>query len=103
MYEDARRPFPMPEIRSVIEVADPEWRSLVRFGLYTSQRLADLAALTWDNIDLERNEIRLKTRKTGKRIAIPIAAPLREHIESLPAGDQPGSPIHPKAFATVNR
>jgi integrase len=101
--DDARRPFTIPEIRSVIEVADPEWKSLVLFGLYTGQRLADLAALTWDNIDLERNEIRLKARKTGKRIAIPIAAPLGEHIENLPAGDQPGSPIHPKAFATINR
>jgi integrase len=101
--EDSKRPFTIPEIRSVLAVADLEWRSMVLFGLYTGQRLADIASLSWDNLDLERNEIRLRSRKTGKRILIPIATPLRTYIDSLPAGDQPGSPIHPKAFATVNR
>src|SRR5258708_18116346 len=41
--DDPRRPFTVSEIRSVIDVADKEWRSLVLFGLYTGQRLADLA------------------------------------------------------------
>jgi integrase len=44
--------------------------------LYTGQRLADIAALTWDNLDLSKNEIRLRTRKTAKRIMVPIAKPL---------------------------
>jgi integrase len=43
--DDARRPFTVSEIRKVIEVADKEWKSLVLFGLYTGQRLADLATL----------------------------------------------------------
>jgi integrase len=76
--ERARRPFTVSEIRSVIGVADKEWRSLVLFGLYTGQRLADLATLCWENIDLPRNEIRIKTRKTGKRLSIPIAPPLKK-------------------------
>jgi integrase len=97
--DDARRPFTVSEIRSVIEVADKEWRSLVLFGLYTGQRLADVATLRWDNIDLARNEIRIKTRKTGKRLSIPIAPPLKTHIESLPAGHE--GYLHPKAAATV--
>ena len=53
----------------------PEWGSLIRFGLYTGQRLADLACLTWVNLDLVRGEIRLKTRKTGRRMILPIALP----------------------------
>jgi len=53
---------------------------LIRFGLYTGQRLADLATLTWAQIDLERDEIRLSIRKTGKSTLIPIAQPLREHL-----------------------
>jgi predicted nucleotidyltransferase len=71
--------------------------------LYTGQRLADIAALTWDNLDLSKNEIRLRTRKTAKRIMVPIAKPLRQHIDSLPAGDQPGTPIHPEAFTIISR
>src|SRR5260370_21901285 len=97
--DDARRPFTVPEIRKVIEVADKEWTSLVLFGLYTGQRLADLATLRWDNIDLARNEIRIKTRKTGKRLAITIAPALKTHVESLPAA--PEGYLHPKAAGTI--
>ena len=99
----SRRPFTIAEIQCVLAVADPEWRSLVLFGLYTGQRLADIAALTWDNLDLSKNEIRLRSRKTAKRIMVPIAKPLRQHIDSLPAGDQPGTPIHPEAFTIISR
>jgi len=38
-----RRAFSLPELRSILAVADPEWQSLIRFGLYTGQRLGDLA------------------------------------------------------------
>ena len=102
-FDDKRRPFTIAEIQRVLAVADPEWRSLVLFGLYTGQRLANIAALTWDNLDLSKNEIRLRSRKTAKRIMVPIAKPLRQHIDSLPAGDQPGTPIHPDAFTIISR
>jgi integrase len=98
-----RRPLTISEIEATISVADPEWQSLIRFGLYTGQRLADLALLTWSNVDLERNEIRFVTRKTGKRIILPIAGALRSHILLLPASDDPKAPLHPKAFETVRR
>src|SRR5947208_10726630 len=38
-----RRGFTIPEIRRVRETANDEWRSLIFFGLYTGQRLGDLA------------------------------------------------------------
>ena len=98
-----RRPFTIPELQAVLSVADNEWASLVRFGFYTGQRLADLASLTWANLDLARGEIRLETRKTGRRMILPIAAPLRKHIELLPAGDKPDAPIHQRAFAIVSK
>ncbi len=60
-----RRGFTIPEIRRVLKIANDEWRSLIFFGLYTGQRLGDLARLTWQNVDLERDEIRFISRKTG--------------------------------------
>ena len=75
-----RRPFTIPELQAVVSVADDEWRSMIVFGLYTGQRLGDLASLTWANVDLQRGEIRLVTRKTGKTLNLPIAAPLRKHL-----------------------
>jgi integrase len=98
-----RRPLTIEEIRAVIAIADPEWQSLIRFGLYTGQRLSDLACLTWSNIDLERGEIRLTTRKTDRRLTIPIAKPLREHLESLPGSDEPSAPLHPKALSVLQK
>jgi len=34
---------------------------------------------------------------------IPIAPPLRVEIEKLPAGDDPYQPLHPRAFASVEK
>jgi integrase len=93
-----RRPLTIAEVQSILSVADPEWQSLIKFGLFTGQRLGDLASLTWDQVDLERGEIRLVTRKTGKRLILPIAGPLKNHIESLRVPDQIGVPVHPRAF-----
>ncbi|MFN0128008.1 MAG: tyrosine-type recombinase/integrase [Verrucomicrobiales bacterium] len=101
--ETRRRPFTMKELQAVIAVANDEWRSIILFGLYTGQRLSDIAALTWAGIDLERDEIRLVTRKTGRRQILPIAAPLRQHIEGLPSSDDPNAPVHPEAFGHLSR
>jgi integrase len=96
-----RRPFTVGELKGVLAVADDEWRSMILFGLYTGQRLGDVSSLTWANVDLQRSEIRLVTRKTGKTLILPIAAPLRKHLESLPAGDNPDAPLHPRAFTIL--
>jgi integrase len=98
-----RRPFRLDEIQALISVADSEWQSLIKFGLYTGQRLTDLASLTWANLDLEKNQIRLVTRKTGKTLLLPIAAPLRALIPTLPGFDNPKAPLHPRSFATIQR
>jgi integrase len=98
-----RRGFTIPEIKRILEVANDEWRSLIFLGLYTGQRLGDLARLTWQNVDLERDEIRFVSRKTGRTMIIPIAPPLRAQIENLPAGDDPRQPLHPRAFASVKK
>src|SRR5215831_14479801 len=93
-----KRPFTLAELQAILAVADSEWRSLILFGLYTGQRLSDLVTLGWNSIDLERGEVRLVTGKTNRRMIIPMAPPLRSHIESLPAGDDPQAPLHPHAF-----
>lgn len=93
-----RRGFTVAELRKVMmETEGTEWASLVRFGLYTGQRLGDLAALRWGQIDLQADEIQFTTRKTGRRVLVPVCEPLKQHILSLPAGDDPAAFVHPKA------
>jgi integrase len=93
-----RRAFTLPELQRVFREAQDEWRGLILFGLYTGQRLGDVAALSWRNLDLARGEIALVTAKTKRRILIPLADPLRGYLESLSAGDDPDEPIFPKAW-----
>jgi integrase len=94
-----RDAFTVEEIRTILALADDEWRSMIYFGLYSAQRLGDICRLTWDNVDLEANVIRLIASKTNKRIVVPIAPPLRDHIDTLPVSDVPGAPLHPRAYA----
>jgi integrase len=98
-----RRPFSISELDLLLNGADGEWRSLIVFGLYTGQRLGDLARMPWSEVDLDSFEIRFTTRKTGRHQKIPICAPLLSHIKSLPTPATPSSPIHPDAFDLVAR
>lgn len=100
-----RRPLTLDEVRAVLPHADNEWRSMILFGLYTGQRLGDIARLTWANVDLDKGQVRLVTQKTGAVLLIPMAGPLREHIEKLPAPDaRPElARLHPRACALVEK
>jgi integrase len=68
-------------------------RGLVLFGLYLGQRLGDLARLTWRAVDLDSGEIAFTTRKTGRRIVLPLA----DYLASLPMSDKPNAFIFPHA------
>jgi integrase len=97
-----RRSISLDEIQAILRFSDDEWKSLIKLGLYTGQRLGDVASLTWANVHLDEGRIRFRTRKTGKKIDIPIVGALREHLLSLPRTDRPDRPLHPRAFATMH-
>ena len=96
-----RRPFTVAELQAALAVADDEWKSMILFGLYTGQRLADIAMLTWSNVDLNRREIRLVTRKTGKRLILPVTNTLKRHLQSMLTNADASSPIHPSAHSII--
>jgi len=98
-----RRPFTVREVRLILEHANQEWTGMILCGYYTGQRLGDIARLTWNNLDLVRKEIRFVTQKTGRPTGLPIAEPLLKHLETLPAGDEPGAPLFPAAYEMVCR
>jgi integrase len=98
-----RRPFTMDEVRSLLKHADDEWRSMIRFALYTGQRLADIATLRWENVDMRAKEIRLSTRKTGKALVLPIAPPLWDFLKDRAEDSSPHLPVHPNAAAIISK
>jgi integrase len=97
--EAKRRAFTLAEIKRILRACgdDTEWRGLVLFGLYVGQRLGDLAKLTWRAVNFETGEIAFTTRKTGRRIVLPLLQPLSDYLSALPASDNPNAFIFPRA------
>jgi integrase len=99
-----RRVFTLPELGRILRVVQgTEWAGIVLAGLYTGQRLSDIALLRWENLDLHRRELALTTRKTGRRVFLPIADPLVDYLLGLPASDEPKDFIFPRAAEIIRR
>lgn len=90
-----RRAFTLPELKKLLAVCGDDWRTAVLVGTYTGLRLGDIQSLTWANLDLDQNEVTIRTQKTGRVQILPLAKPLLRHVESLPAGDDPKAPLCP--------
>lgn len=98
----ARRPFSLEHLKAIERVSTDEWRGIFLFGIYTGQRLADIANLRWHNLNMEGAEgkwtVAFTTRKTGRQMDIPIASPLRDYIlEELDSSDDEDAFVFPKS------
>jgi integrase len=98
-----RRPFSLDELRTVLAIADDEWRGMILFGFYTGQRLGDIARMTWQNIDTERGQVRFVTAKTGRSQILPMHARLVDYVSGLESSEHPHAPIFPRAAAAIER
>ena len=93
-----RRPFTEKELKTLLAVATGEWTGLILGGLYTGQRLGDLASLTGRRIDLAEELLTFRSQKTGRDMVIPLAKPFLTYLKKLPplASD---APVFPQANA----
>jgi integrase len=98
-----KKVFKHHQIQTILKNCDEEWRSMVLFGLYTGQRLIDIASLRRSNLNLDKGIIELTARKTSRMMSIPLAPALRKHVECMTLGDDSLSPLHPKAFEIVDK
>jgi len=94
----ARRPFDEAELRTLLSVAKGEWRGMVLGGLYTGQRIGDLASLTRRKVDLADQLIKFRSQKTGRDMVIPIAPAFLDYLKKH-VPEEPDGPIFPKAHA----
>ena len=83
-----RKAFTMDELATLCHAMPAPWPAVIRLTyLAGGLRLADVCLLRWNSIDLDSGEITIlprKTRKTGKRLLIPITPPLRSLLLDLP-------------------
>ncbi|MBI5252609.1 MAG: site-specific integrase [Desulfomonile tiedjei] len=101
--EAVRRALTITEIKAIlVKCKDSEWEGLVMMGLYSGQRLGDLAKLRWDAIDLQKGELALVTQKTQRRMILPLATPLLNYLLTLKAPGDPNAYVFPE-LAAVSR
>ncbi|MDA7644678.1 MAG: site-specific integrase [Verrucomicrobiales bacterium] len=94
-----RSPFLPEEVNRLISKAPSEdWRGIILLGAHTGLRIGDCAGITWGNVDLSMGTLTIipkKTQRKGVEVRIPLAAPLREFLESHPIADDPKTPVFP--------
>ena len=64
--------FAPEQVRALIDAAAGEWRGAILAGYFTGLRLRDIVDLTWSAIDFPSGVLRIKTRKTGAQLVLPI-------------------------------
>jgi integrase len=91
----ARREFRPEELAVLLPALKGEWRGMVFLGLYTGQRLNDLAVLSWRNVNLMEGTIAFTAAKTGAVVALPLMDAAKEALLALPGRANPDGLLFP--------
>src|SRR5688572_19174403 len=89
-HKKERKPrvtFTEEEVQKLLAQPDIFWRAATAISRWTGLRLSDVATMEWTAVT--PNRLTIWTRKTGKRIEIPVYHPtVTRIIESLPRVDE---------------
>lgn len=92
--QGSRRPFTLAEVKLMFEKAPTLfWRYMITGEFYTGWRMGDLITMPKGALDLKENSIRIKTRKTGAIVTIPISKAFQKVINAVLA-ERPASKPH---------
>ena len=85
---DAEKDVFTPEqVRALIAAAEGDWKGAILAGFFTGLRLRDVTELRWEAVDFKTGLLRVKTRKTGAVVVLPLhpelAAWLREQTRGI--------------------
>ena len=82
--------FIQEELQTMIQKADPFWRTVVYLGYYAGLRLGEMLHLEWQDVDFEKEQLRIAPRngwnpKDGEPREIDLAPSLAEHLKAWKA------------------
>jgi integrase len=81
-----REPFTALEVSRLLETAQGDWYGAILLGATSGLRLGDVICLRWETVDLENRLLRVATKKTGKRVVLPIHGDLEIWLSQRPRG-----------------
>jgi integrase len=85
-----RKPFTPEELAAITEAAraDEFIRPIIIVGICTAMRRGDCCLLKWQDVDLNRKFVTVKTSKTGQTVSIPIFPMLFDEFAKQKAGEK---------------
>jgi len=101
-----KKVFTMEQYQDLLKAADEEWRGMIMAGVFTGQRLADIASMRMEDVKPALGGVwwRFKSRKTGAQMAIPLAKPFVDWMQKwLSRGAEESEWMFPAARATMDR
>lgn len=78
--------FTPEQLEALCRAASGDWVGAILMGFYTGLRLKDISEMEWQSIEVDQAIIRVRTKKTAQKLAIPIAPVLLEWISAQPQG-----------------
>lgn len=80
-----RKPFTTEELNAIVDAAstDDFTRPIIITGVCTAMRRGDCCLLRWQDVDLHRRFITVKTAKTGQTVSIPVFPMLYDELIRL--------------------
>jgi len=87
--------FNKDEIQALLTIANPEWRGVILFGMYSGARLTDCTTMRWENVDLEKRQIYYYSTKNTKDLILPMHTTLFDYLTALGSQNAKDSLITP--------
>jgi integrase len=81
---DKRQPYSEQEVQTLLEAATPETQALILFGAHAGLRVSEVLALTWGDLDLEAQTLRVRSGKGGKARTAVMSRSLSQAVKELP-------------------
>ncbi|MBU0678462.1 MAG: tyrosine-type recombinase/integrase [Verrucomicrobia bacterium] len=84
-----RKPFTPEELKALVDAArdDDFIRPVLIVGICTAMRRGDCCLLKWNDVDLRKRFITVKTNKTGQTVSIPIFPMLYDELSQWKASE----------------
>lgn len=84
--EAERETFTTGQVQALLAAAEDDWKGAILTGYFTGLRLRDVAETRWEAVDFKAGVLRVKTRKTGAALVLPLHDELAAWLDSQRRG-----------------